>query len=99
MPEEHKHDIDHHKDFIRAEKLFEADPCVNYKSAGACDADQQCTWCTNFAVPSECWLISDAKSLPPGVYNCDKLNETEPLPIESLVKITEEAPELPSDEI
>jgi len=24
-----------------------------------------------------CWLISDAKSLPPGVYVCDKLSEEE----------------------
>jgi len=27
-----------------------------------------------------CWLISDAKSLPPGVYVCDKLSEEENVP-------------------
>merc|ERR1719453_300184 len=53
------------------------DPCEPIKSKGECDGNSLCTWCTNLAVPSECWLITDAKSLPPGVYDCDKLSEEE----------------------
>lgn len=64
------------------------DVCEPIKSAGQCDAKSECTWCTNLAVPSECWLISDAKNLPPGVYNCDKLGEEDL--VEELTEVTSE---------
>jgi len=53
------------------------DHCEPVKSSGECDAISDCTWCKNSAVPPECWLVEDAKKLPPGVYVCDKLEEEE----------------------
>ena len=44
-----------------------------YKSQSSCDADSACAWCTSGAVPPACNTIEDAKTLPPGVFTCDKV--------------------------
>ena len=53
-------------------KLPETDSC-KYSEQSTCDADALCTWCKCAAVPSSCYLITDAKKLPPSVFACDKL--------------------------
>eukprot|EP00036_Acanthoecidae_sp_10tr_P001569 CAMPEP_0182948090 /NCGR_PEP_ID=MMETSP0105_2-20130417/59584_1 /TAXON_ID=81532 ORGANISM="Acanthoeca-like sp., Strain 10tr" /NCGR_SAMPLE_ID=MMETSP0105_2 /ASSEMBLY_ACC=CAM_ASM_000205 /LENGTH=309 /DNA_ID=CAMNT_0025088377 /DNA_START=45 /DNA_END=971 /DNA_ORIENTATION=- len=51
-----------------------ADDDCTYTTESACDANSTCTWCKCAAVPSACWTKKDAAGLPPGVYECDKLN-------------------------
>ena len=99
IPDSSEEETEKFIDQIIKENFSPNDPCEPIKDAASCDANSLCTWCTNHAVPSECWLITDAKSLPPGVYNCDKLEEptSEPIPVEEYVKITEETPEPESD--
>ena len=38
-----------------------------------CDASPACAWCDSAAVPSSCNTLEDAKSLPPAVFECDKI--------------------------
>eukprot|EP00416_Gambierdiscus_australes_P010454 CAMPEP_0171145952 /NCGR_PEP_ID=MMETSP0766_2-20121228/147322_1 /TAXON_ID=439317 /ORGANISM="Gambierdiscus australes, Strain CAWD 149" /LENGTH=424 /DNA_ID=CAMNT_0011609857 /DNA_START=45 /DNA_END=1319 /DNA_ORIENTATION=- len=40
------------------------------KDESACGQDAACTWCKAAAVPSKCFNKDDAKSLPPGVFEC-----------------------------
>ena len=50
-----------------------ANPCNGvYSTEAACDKDAKCTWCKSAAVPSSCNTLADAKTLPPGVFACDK---------------------------
>ena len=43
-----------------------------FKTKATCDANPACTWCTSGAVPAACNTLADARSLPPGVFTCDK---------------------------
>lgn len=58
----------------------QSDPChAKYTTEAACNADNStgggCVWCKCAAVPSSCWTVKNSKSLPPGVYQCDKKTE------------------------
>jgi len=43
-----------------------------YTDQVQCDDDDQCTWCESGATGDKCYLVENAKKLPPGVYVCDK---------------------------
>lgn len=51
----------------------EVDCFDEHKTQASCDADKACAWCTSGAVPPACNTIEDAKSLPPSVFDCDKV--------------------------
>jgi len=44
-----------------------------YSDQNSCDADAGCSWCTSGAVKPACNSLEDAKSLPPAVFKCDKV--------------------------
>lgn len=44
-----------------------------FKTKATCDANAACAWCTSGAVPPACNTLADARSLPPGVFTCDKV--------------------------
>ncbi|KAH9262284.1 hypothetical protein BASA82_000677, partial [Batrachochytrium salamandrivorans] len=56
--------------FSRA--LQAAPKCIAVKTASACDANPQCTWCESYAIPSACYDLKDASGLPDGVFECHK---------------------------
>lgn len=43
----------------------------------SCNSNDQCTWCRSMAVKSQCYTLTDAQSLPGGVFECDKLSADE----------------------
>jgi len=48
-----------------------------YSDQNSCDADAGCSWCTSGAVKPACNSLEDAKSLPPAVFKCDKVQTFE----------------------
>jgi len=50
--------------------------CGELKDQVSCDASAvngtACVWCKSAAVPSACYLSSDASKLPPSIFACDK---------------------------
>jgi len=45
--------------------------CESASAQDTCDSNDACTWCNSAAVKSKCYSKEDAKSLPPGVFECD----------------------------
>ena len=61
--------------------LAQDDPCqAKHSTQSSCDADTTtgggCTWCKCAALPSACWTLDNAKSLPSGVYQCDSTEKS-----------------------
>jgi hypothetical protein len=57
--------------------FFTASTCGSNTDQNSCDSVADCTWCKSAAVKSSCNSIEDAKSLPPSIFSCDKLQEEE----------------------
>lgn len=51
--------------------------CTALTSQSSCDAIDACSWCKSAAVKSSCHTIDDAKALPPSIFACDKITESE----------------------
>ena len=55
-----------------------ADPCSGvYTTQATCDAVANCAWCKSAAVPSSCNTLTNAKALPPAVFACDKVLDSD----------------------
>merc|ERR1711879_708965 len=46
-----------------------------FKNKDACDADDNCTWCTSGATGNSCYNKDDAKSLPAAIFSCDEIQK------------------------
>jgi len=67
-------------DILRGKNMYplrQDSSCDSYSSQNSCDAVADCTWCKSAAVKSSCNSIEAAKSLPPSIFACDKLQDEE----------------------
>ena len=49
-----------------------SDECkAEHSAEGTCNLDADCVWCECSAVPSACYSVDDASSLPASIFTCD----------------------------
>jgi len=53
--------------------------CSALSNEGACNANSVCSWCNAAAVRPACHSIENAKTLPPAVFDCSKVDAEEPV--------------------
>lgn len=59
---------------ILGQEQLKGDCRASHSDQASCDADAACSWCVSAAVRPACNSLADAKSLPPAVFQCDKLD-------------------------
>jgi hypothetical protein len=60
-----------------ADYFMNSNDACTYADAGSCDAVASCSWCKSAAVKSRCYTVTDAKTLPSSIFQCDKLSYEE----------------------
>merc|ERR1719199_2021660 len=53
--------------------VLNANSCDSIRDDSSCDSMEDCTWCECSAVPSACYTLETARTLPSSVFTCHKL--------------------------